>query len=325
MTLRSGLAAQIGVAPETTWGTYAAPSRFLEFVNEGLALQIERIESQAIRRNNRVQRSDRWVADKRGAAGPVEWEVANRGFGLIFKHMLGTAAVSTPVGGTLARDHLFTLGDMDALSFTLQVGRPDSGGTTRAFSYLGAKVTEWELTNGVGGLLILRTTFDAADETTAQTLGTATYPTGQSLLSYVGGTISVGGSAVDVSEVSIRGSNGLKTDRHFIRSSTLKKEQVPTALADLGGSLSMEFADLTAYNRFVNGDIAAISAVWAGSIIEAALKYQVQVDLPAVRFDGETPTVAGVDILNQTLPFKVLNNGTDQPISITYRTDDTAV
>jgi hypothetical protein len=325
MALRSGLAAQIGFAAETTWGTYQIPTRFLEFVSEGMALSIERIESSAIRRNNRVLRSDRWIANKKGVGGAVSFEVSDKGFGLLFKHMLGTAAApATPGGATNTRDHVFTIGDHDGLALTVQVGRPDVGGTTRAFSYMGCKVTEWEISNSVDGLLALSLTFDGRDEDTGQTLATASYPSDQGLLSYVGGTISVGGSSMDVSDISISGSNGLKTDRHFIRSETRKKEQVPTEMVELSGSLSGEFEDLTAYNRFVNGTTAAVSAVWAGREIETNFNYTVQVDLPVVRFDGDTPNVGGTDIIEQSLPFKVLNNGTDEPIEITYRTTDTS-
>jgi hypothetical protein len=323
MALRSGIAAQIGFAAESTWGTRVAPTRFLEFVTEGFQLSIERIESRSIRAGNRVLRSDRWVADRRGASGQVEWEVATRGFGLLFKHMLGAVATSTPGGGVNTRDHTATLGDMDGLSLSIQVGRPDVGGTVRPFDYTGAKITQWEISSGVGGLLALRTTFDARDEDTAQTLATASYPTGQTLLSYVGGTVIVGGSQMDLTEFSLQGSNGLKTDRHLIRASTLKKEQVPAEMVDLSGSLSAEFENLTPYNRFVNGTIASVVAKWEGPIIEASLKYHVEITLPAVRFDGETPTVGGPDIVPQSLPFRVLNDGTNPPISIVYRTDDT--
>lgn len=324
MALRSGLAAQIGFAAESTWGTRVTPTRFLEFVSEGFQLQIERIESRAIRASNRVLRSDRWVADRRGATGQVEWEVATRGFGLLFKHMLGAVATSTPGGATATRDHTCTLGDMDGLAFTVQVGRPDVGGTVRPFDYTGAKITQWEISSGVGGLLSLRTTFDARDEDTSQSLATASYPTGQTLLSYVGGTITVGGSPLDVTEFSLQGSNGLKTDRHLIRASTLKKEQVPAEMLDITGSLSAEFENLTAYNRFVNGTIASVVAKWEGPTIETTFKYHVEVTLPAVRFDGETPTVGGADIIPQSLPFRVLSDGSNPPITVVYRTDDTS-
>lgn len=152
----------------------------------------------------------------------------------------------------------------------------------------------------------------------------ASYPASQELLSYVGGIINVAGSPMHLREISITGDNGLAVDRHLIRQSQLKKEQTPAAMVELSGSLTAEFEDLTAYNRFVNGTLASVVAKWQGSLIEGALFYHVEVTLPAVRFDGETPAVGGPEILQQALPWKALNNGTDAPITIVARTTDTA-
>ncbi len=324
MALRSGLAAQWGMVAEVTPGTYVAPTRFLEMTEDSLALSIERIESAAIRSTNRVLRSDRWVAGAKSVGGATGFEVADRGFGLLLKHMLGSVQITTPGGGTNTRDHTVTLGDMDGLSATVQVGRPDVGGTVRAFSYLGCKVASWQITNSPNGLLLLQVNWDGMDETTAQSLAAASYPASQGLLSYVGGLITLAGSAFDVTDVTLTGDNGLDVGRHQIRQSQLKKEQHPAAMADLAGSLSADFTDLTAYNRFVNGTPASLVLNWEGATIEGALKYGVQVTYAAVRFDGTTPNVSGAEILSQPLPFKVLNDGSNPPISLRYRTTDTA-
>jgi len=46
MAIRSGLGAQLGFAAESTYGTYVAPTRFLEFTTEGLDISQEPIASQ---------------------------------------------------------------------------------------------------------------------------------------------------------------------------------------------------------------------------------------------------------------------------------------
>ena len=45
MSIAGGLSAQFGIADETTFGTTVTPTRFLEFTDESLDFQIERIES----------------------------------------------------------------------------------------------------------------------------------------------------------------------------------------------------------------------------------------------------------------------------------------
>src|SRR5574343_15397 len=109
MAIRSGVAAQLGFAEETTWGTFSTPTRFLEVNSFAIQNQVERIESSAIRASNRVLRQDRWAANPKGVSGTLELEVMTKGFGLLLKHMLGTVAITTPSGATNTRLHTHTL------------------------------------------------------------------------------------------------------------------------------------------------------------------------------------------------------------------------
>src|SRR5487761_1382902 len=202
----TGIDGQFGYAAETgNYGTYLAPDHFVEIVSEALALQVDRISSSGIRAGSRVARSDRWVANKKGAAGNLSFEVASKGFGLMLKHWLGAVATTVPVGGTTSKTHTATIADMTGLSLTLQVGRPDNTGVVRAFSYPGCKILDGELTNAVDGILMFNPTIDGHDEDTTQTLAVATYPTASELLSFVGGTVTIAGTAVaTVHDISIK-------------------------------------------------------------------------------------------------------------------------
>lgn len=324
MTLRSGLASQIGFIAEVTYGTYIAPTRFLEFEDESLKLDVQHIEGKGLRTGNRVLRQDRQAINKKGATGDINFEVASKGFGLLFKHMLGSNVVSTPGGATLAREHTCTIADPFGLSLTTQVGRPDVSGVVQPFSYLGCKVSSWEITNDIDGLLMLKLSLDAQDETTAQTLAAASFAASDEIFPFTEGVITVGGSPLDVTKFSLSGDNGFKTDRYFIRGNTLKKEPLAADLVKLTGSLDVELDGLTAYGRIPAGTVAAVTAKWTGSIIETTLHYAVEITLPAVRFDGDTPNVGGPDVVTHSLPFTVLNDGTNPPVTLVYRTTDTA-
>ncbi len=323
MANRSGLDAQIGYGAEGTFGTYQTPTRFLEFTSESLKLDAPRVASRGIRAASTVQRSDRWKANKKGISGDVEHEVGSKGFGLLLKHWLGDNAITTPGGGTNTRDHTITLADTYGLGLTVQVGRPDVGGTVRPFSYLGCKITEAELSNDVDGYLLWKASIDGADETTSESLASATYPSSDEILFYGGGTITLASSAFDVRSIKLRVSKGVDTERYFIRNDTKKKQPVEAGMTVIEGEIEAEFESLTAYNRFVNGTSASLVALWEGSTIESTFKYGLQVTLPAVRFDGDTPTVNGADVLTQPLKFVALDNGTDEPITLRYRTTDT--
>jgi hypothetical protein len=325
---RSGLWSQIGMVAESTVGTYATPTRFLEFVSESISMTVERVESQALRSGNRTLRSSRWVTGKRSISGDVVFEVADRGFGLPLSYAFGggTFSIATPSGGTNSRDQTFIQTLNYGRALTLQVGRPDTAGTVQPFSYLGAKVTEASLSSDVDGLLQLSMSVTAHDEATGQTLASASYPTTQTLLSWVGGTFSLAGAALDVKSLNFTVNHGLFTDRYFQRGTggTLMKEPIEAAMAEVTGSFTVEFESITQYNRYVNGTEASLAGTWQGSVIEGSLSYELAVTMPAVRFDGITPNVGGPDILEMEVPYKALvSSGTLSPYTVRYRTTDT--
>lgn len=312
MALRTGLAAQLGVVDETTYGTPVTVSRFFDFNSESIKLDLRRIASSGIRANryNRA-RSGAYGSHKAGAAGTVELEVLDKGFGFWLKHMLGAVATT---GAGDPYTHTGSLGDLAGDSFTLQVGRPDVSGTVRAFTYHGGKVAAWTLACANDGLLVCSLDVDFEDEDTDTSLAVASYPSGAIPHVFTGGTITVGGSSADVLSMEVRGDNGLKRDRYFLRNSGLKKEPLQTG-TELSGTLTAEFEGLTHYNRFRNTTEAAFTATFATSTSPA---HDLVITLPLVRFDGETPSVGGTDVLQQSLPFVALDDGA----TIAYRTAD---
>lgn len=323
---RSGIGAQLGIVDEVTYGTYVAPTRFLDFNEEGLKLEAGRDESRGLRTGQRVLRSDHYRLGKRSAGGPLEFDIANKGLGsLLTKHLLGTVATTADGAGFR---HRGTVGDLFGDMFTVQIGRPDVAGTVQPFSYLGCKIAEWEIGSDIDGFAALKATIDAQDEVTSQALVVATAPSVTEILHWAGCTVLVGGAQLDADKVMFRGSNGLKTDRYLHRGTTnsrLKKEPIEASLRDIGGTLEGEFENLTAYNRFVNGTHATLVATWeASATYDTAKPFKLVVTCAAVRFDGETPNVSGQDVIAQSLPFKVLDDGTSPFFSVDYFTNDAA-
>ena len=338
MPIASGLSAQVGWSEETTYGTAVTVAKFAEFNQESVKLNIGRIESKSIRAANRVLRNDRWIANKKGAAGDLEVEVQSKGMGLLFKHMLGSSVITTPGGATLSRKHRYILGDIGAganPSLTVQVGRPDIAGTVQPFTYKGVRVKDWEMSCDVDGILMLKLGLDAQDETTATGLAAASFPATSEVLNYVGGSFTLGGTytlatdvvaggtAFDVMKFNVKSDNKINDGRYFIRANTLKKAPILADLVDTTVTADVEFNTLTDYNRFANGTTGVFYALFAGSTIETTFKYQVEVIFPVVRFDGETPTIQGNDVTTHTISMKPLFDGTNDPLVVTYQTTDT--
>lgn len=325
MSTYAGLDGQLGYKAESTWGTYVAPDRWLEFVTEGLEENQDRIESSAIRSGSRVLRSDRRKQNVKGASGAVQHEIAGNGFGLLFSHALGAVATSTPGGATLTRDHTCTLDDLLNKSLTIQKGVPDVGGTVRPFSYLGCKIIDWSLSNSVDGILLGDFSYDAQAEDTGQSLATVSYPTTQELLCWDGGQAQFAGADVDVKDITISAGNALKTDRYFLQNSALKKQQLRNGRPVISGTATLEFESMTEYNRFKNDTRVSFNVEWlAATLIEGAFYPKVRVEMSEVMFDGETPKVTSNDLIEYTMSWMALDDGTNEPITVIYRTTDTA-
>lgn len=322
----AGLYSQIGFVAETTYGSAVTVTRFLEMQDESIQLDSPRVESPGLRASQKVLRYDRFFVNTKGAAGDVNWPVANKGFGLLFKHMMGTSTITTHAGGTNAKDHVYVQASMyGSLSLTVQVGRPSLSGTVQPFTYTGCKITDWELTNDVDGYLMLKTSFDAQAETTGTALATASYPTAMELFNWTEGAVTLAGSSFPIRNLSISVSNSLKTDRYFLQGSRLKAEPLQNDMSPITGSFEADFTDLTQYARFTAGSTAALVATWTTqSFIEGTTPSSLSVNLACVRFDGETPNVSGADLLNQPISFKALDDGSNQPITITYVSADAA-
>ena len=323
MVLKTGLAAQFGVATESTHGTYVAPTRFFEFNSESLSMEVERLESAGLRANTRIQRSDRWVAGSKTVGGDVEIDIVDSAIGILLDHMLGGTVATVDVGlVTSAYGHTWTgPGDLPA-GLTVQVGRPDLAGVVHPFSYLGCKVASWSISADVGEIGNLTMSLAGQDETTAQALVAATYPSNK-LMTFVEATLTIAAASRNVRSVELTGDNGLVVDRHVIGS---QKRLVPVegSMREYGGTIDSEFLTLTDYNRFVNGTEAELIVTFLGATdIESGFPPRLRVT-ENVRFDGETPQVGGPEEIPQNLAFKVVTDSGGDNIKVEYQTSDAA-
>ncbi|MCP2168133.1 phage tail tube protein [Goodfellowiella coeruleoviolacea] len=322
MAIPSGLSAQLGVGEETTYGTAVTPSRFYEFRQESVSLSIERLASTALRAGARVLRSDRWAPGQRSVSGDITMEVGTEGYGLWLKHALGSVTSTQPdaTNAPTVWRHVFTPGDLPP-GLTVQIGRPDTGGVVRPFTYSGCRVSSWTLECSVGEFLTLQVSLLGRDETTATALATAAYPAGSVPLTFVTGSLSLGGTETCVRSVSIAGSNALAEDRYCIGGGGLRDVPVEQGLREITGTLEGEFKDLTAYNRFTNGEEAELVLTFQGPVISGTLRHEL-VLTANTRFDGATPAVGGPEIVMQSLPIVVTDTGT-QSVRVEYQTTDT--
>lgn len=323
----SGFLGQLGVKAESTYGTGVTVDRFFEFDSESLAVEVGRVESSAIRAGSRAMRSDRRVPYMMGAAGSFELPVLSKGFGFWLAQCLGTVTTGSPAE-TVVYTHTGTVGSLTGKMFTAQVGVPQAGGgTITPKTATGGKVKSFELSCAHGEPLKFSADCDFQNLEHSTALATASYPASTELLTFIGGSVTVGGTSVDVRSFNVKVDNGLAIDRRFIRSSALKKEPVEAGHRKIDVELGLDFDSTTHQDRVLAATAAGAQAqvvltCQGLTTIGSTLKPTVTITIPVVMFDGDTPTVGGPDLVSESIKGMGLSDGTNSPITIAYRSLD---
>lgn len=321
MAIGSGLANQLGIVAETFYGTYVAPTRFLEFTSESLAVDKRDLQSRSL--NSMFLKSGRVRHYLRGGGGQIELPVMNQGMGLLFKHMLGGAAIAQ-VGATDEWEQTFTPAiDGGAGDFlTIQKGIADVGGTVRPFNFLGMKVTAWELVQAIDANLLLRLTFDGKTVQTSSGLATASYPAELVPLSFIDAAITIDGVEICVRELTVGGTRAMDTERICIGNT--KKEPIANGEFEITGTIAKEFEGLDEYADWIAGTPAKLVATWEYGDTGDGEPFGLVLTIEELMYTGESPSANGSEITMQNLPFKALDNGTDPVIELVYSSTDTA-
>lgn len=318
---------QLMFGDESTFATPVTPTRTFEYESEGIEDSFGRTEGEPLRRGTAFPRNDRFVPYYAGASGNVQLAVMSKGFGYFIKHMLGGVATTGPAETTVythTGSEATLLGD----SFTMQMNRPFHPlGTDQPFTFAGGKITEWTLANSVEGNLMLDLNMDFASVATATALATAAYPTSMDPLSWAGGTVTIGGSQVDLDEFALSVKNGNNVDRRKIRGNTAKKEQT-TGKREGSFSLKCDFESMAQRDRAAatsrSGALAAIVGTWIGPTLLGTTIYPTyEVTIAAGRFDDWKAASADYDGIQQELSGAVTWDGTNSPVKIVYKSADT--
>lgn len=325
----SGLFTQLMAKKETTYGTIVTPDHTYEYDNESMSRQPTYLESAGLHAGTLVQLGSRVVPTTRTATGAIQIEVPSKGFGfwLDLLHGLVPTIVQQSATAAWLQTHLVGTSAPNK-SASVQVGKPDSGGTVRPFTYGGSMVEQMVFSCANGGALKAAITLDSQDETTATALATAAYPTNLHSFNFTQGALTLGGTPLafisSLDDLTIN--PGLKVDRFFFGTNGLKNQPLPNAFTALSATLSAEFTDLaTLYNQFVSGAQSALVLTFTGPLIASTFFETISFTLPAVQLRGGTPTVGGPDVLGQSIPLVGFFDGTNPPMTITYMSTDTTL
>lgn len=325
MAIGSGLGAQIGIATESTYGTFVAPTKFFEFTKESLVLKKTTATSSGIAAGRLLALSSRRVVTQKEVSGGIDLEVPNKSFGLILQALMGTTVTPVQQAATTAYLQTHTLADNFGKSLTIQKGVPLTTGTVTDKSLLGCKVISAEFSCEVGGMLMCSLEIDGKDSDETQTLAAASYSNmspfhfGQMALKT--GTYASETALDGVRKVSVKIERPAATDRFYANQSALKKEPILNDLTKITGSLEMDYVATTVDDLHTSDGATALVWEFIGPIIASTYAETFRIKLPAIKVDDAPPTVEGFDVIRPTFGFTALYDGTNQ-VAVEYMSTD---
>lgn len=328
MTVKSGLGASIGVATESTYGTYAAVNRFFPFTDEGLKLDQEYVESGGLQAGVLAQNAGLVEQTTRRATGTVELDVLTKGMGVLLNQLHGNTV--TPTGAGTAKTQVHEIGETapDGKSLSLQVGAPDVAGTVQPKTTVGGTVSQVELSMDTGGILKSTWTIDGKDVVFTESLVTPSYPAGFGVFGFRKGTLTLNGAAVGalVKSASVTIALPKKTDRFGLNGSGTPERPITNEKIAVSGTFRVELSGLTQVNAYLNATHRALQLKCLGRTeIETGVYPEFTIDIPDFIAKDGIPVVAGADVLEMDVPFTAYANGTDPLATITYVSADTTL
>jgi hypothetical protein len=354
--LESGLAGQWCFVDETTYGV--APSltsaKFYVCDSDTLKLTKDTKQSEGIYAGALYPTAARRVVTQYSAGGGLPMDLPQRYMQQMLYRMFGsfgqTPAALTEDGSTGAYKAVHAPGPLEGHTFTAQAGRPAvDGGTVEPATYVGCKISEWEISAAMSDIAKLNLTIEARNEL----MGTNLDPLNGSLpalqaftappggvFTWVGGTVYYGGTPSTTSGVttlasptvaanikgpiSVKHTVPLDTSRYAPNVAPYRNEPLQNGIRAVSGSMVVEFLSAeTYYDAYAADTATAIEYQFLGPAIGTGSDVATfSILCPNVRLEGESPSVGGPQVLTQTIPWTALDDRTNNVIQATYYTLD---
>lgn len=332
MANSTGIGAQLGISTvESAYGTYTAPTTFNEFTSESLRRVNEYIRTTGIRAGRAFQSENLHQQTTHRVEGNVQMEVLDQGMGkwlnLLHPNTVTPAAYT---GGLYRQTHNIGntgLSDPKGKFVTIQVGRPDVGGTVRAFSYSGCKLGTASFSLERGGIVTADFAVDGQTETTSESLESATYAADAKPFTFQDATIEFDDSVLTdcVRSATVEISLPMDTERFCIGSGATKKEPLLNGPVAVTLTLDMEFTSLTQHTAFINSTRRKVELLCGGQTESGTYASALNFTAASTVATGEGPVVEGPDILTQQVTLEVLDDGSTTPFVIEHITADSTL
>ncbi|MBM7770629.1 hypothetical protein JOD54_000833 [Actinokineospora baliensis] len=317
------LDATIALGAESAYGTPATEYRGYEGKADSWKTSREFLESVGFRAGLQTARADRRRIVDMGGEGELECDVLDAGMGELFAAAFDVHTTSTDAGSTVHNFH--TASVANGRSFTAEMVRPKTDGGVVAFRHKGCVATGFELTQEVDSPLALTVSFDFRTVEHGGTPAVAEYPKESFPYDWTVGMVEVKSAAgpwttLPVTKWELSAELGLKTDRRFVRANQLKDKPVRAEVPTYEGGFEAEFtgATLALYEAFTAGNLLSLRITYTGRTADTdGTRSALTITAPAIQFTGESPESSVDEVTTIALPFKVLDPGSADAITVT--------
>jgi hypothetical protein len=342
--MSSVLDAQLGIAPESTYGTQVTPNtsngRFYEVVpGDGFDYRPNRVQDDGLRPGMVGPRAKRRVTPNGDYGATLNQTVKSRGYGLLLNLMCGGTPTNTVVSGAVYQV-VHTLGG--ALKpFTAQLGVPriqaDGSTVIDPFTAFGCTVPSFGFSMDNADRLRLKFDVDARDLNTSTALATYGDPSGALNLFTFAGAALYGGTytaptatalatgatpLANVTNWSMDVSRNADVSRFLANGGGKKNIPIPGQAAATG-TIGIEYSDTVYRDGFLaDTDLTLVVNFQAAQLASGYETFQVAI--ADFRLDGELPKPTG-DTTKASCNYTALENDTNPLLQVIQRTLDTAL
>lgn len=129
-------------------------------------------------------------------------------------------------------------------------------------------------------------------------------------------------AAGNVKDVTVTGGFTLDANRVFVGGNGFKSEQIENGYRAIGGSFTVEWLSSEAmYNAYSADTTTSLQLTFTGATVGAS-NYLLDIIIPNIKLNGESPKVPGPAVITQAVPFTGYDDETTVPIQITYQSED---
>ena len=332
MAIGSGLGSSAGFSPETSWGTYVAPTRFVRARSSSAQKTATRQQGEGIQAGSFGSPLSQYVETVTGGSGQLSLDIQSKGMGVLFQTLMGTAITPVQQGTSTAYLQTHVLADPYGKSMSVQVGLPQRGGTITPATLVGAKVTQAALTCAVDGLLQGTFDFDAKSYENTTTLASVSYGTGVNVfhgaqMSVKLGTYGSEAAVSGVKSVNVTIARPHDSSAYYAGATGVKAEPVLNAVTAITGSITVDFIDTATFHaRVRDSSSTSLVLTWVGPVIASTYYETFTVTIPAVVFPSpESFNAADRNVLSHSFNFEARYDGTNAMCTVAITSAETTI